>query len=758
MGNFNPKNPTKFRGTDKNITFFVSRNRRPTLADYRQPETGNLYSVGTVWQIGKDPTTGLEGDLWMLSKIVANQGYWIEISGGGGAGLVNEFTTDDMLTVLPDALGNVNVFGLGETSTQGNIANTIGILSPRTAKFVVDPTLNNGTHQTITAAMSDASSGDTIFIRPGTYTEDVVCKSGVNLVAYASSLENPSVEIIGKLSFLEAGTSDIYNIKLTTNGDYSIDMTGSNATYVRCYGCFINTVDNNSINYAVTNVSSGLMLSGCIGNISLNTITLFEATGTGIVGNFGSIYIKECIFRSSANTTIPSISTACQIAIYNSRLTFPLSISASGTIDAYSTYFNTQNQNTTSVALAGTGDSSFKLCSFTSGSATALTIDAGVNCQLKIAHLSSSNVDVISGTGTLWSDGLSFGDKLYGSSNVNVTTWNIMKEGPSRIIGSANVGGSNVLTTTNTDNTNASSDAAIIASVGGSSAGDPYIQYSVGSTRSYCTGIDNSFSDSYNLNTDTSGTVTPSSGTNLIAIGSQGGVTINGQANGSNTGHVIKNINNTANSGVNVRIVAAGSSAGDAWSRYAIEGVTEYSLGVDNSDSDALCLTNTNTLNGTNYMRVSSAGEFNYPLQPAFLAYLTTSVTDVSGDGTEYTIIYDTEVFDQNSDFNLGTSTFTAPVTGKYQINVQGSLIGGTILSAVILRITTSNRTYRITLPTNAAVTSTASQGASVLADMDAADTFTITIQSTDTAGKVDDVAGTTGGQLRNWVSAQLSV
>src|SRR5213595_1705770 len=84
MGNFNPKLPTKHVGTNKYITFFVTRNRIPTLADYRQPETGTLYSIGTVWAVSKDPTTGTEGDLYMLSKIVSNQGYWTLISSGQG--------------------------------------------------------------------------------------------------------------------------------------------------------------------------------------------------------------------------------------------------------------------------------------------------------------------------------------------------------------------------------------------------------------------------------------------------------------------------------------------------------------------------------------------------------------------------------------------------------------------------------------------------------------------------------------------------
>lgn len=112
MGTYNPKLPTKHVGTDKYITFFVSRNRSPTGADYRQPETGTLYSIGTVWQVSKNPTTGTEGDLWMLSKIVANVGYWVQIASGvvPTAGIL---TLSDTLGTLvyPTVAGNIKLYG-----------------------------------------------------------------------------------------------------------------------------------------------------------------------------------------------------------------------------------------------------------------------------------------------------------------------------------------------------------------------------------------------------------------------------------------------------------------------------------------------------------------------------------------------------------------------------------------------------------------------------------------------------------------------
>lgn len=63
-----------------------------------------------------------------------------------------------------------------------------------------------------------------------------------------------------------------------------------------------------------------------------------------------------------------------------------------------------------------------------------------------------------------------------------------------------------------------------------------------------------------------------------------------------------------------------------------------------------------------------AAGEVTMPLQPAFLVRLATSLTNVTGDGTFYGIVFDTIVYDQGSNVNLSgpPTIFTAPVTGKY--------------------------------------------------------------------------------------------
>lgn len=142
--------------------------------------------------------------------------------------------------------------------------------------------------------------------------------------------------------------------------------------------------------------------------------------------------------------------------------------------------------------------------------------------------------------------------------------------------------------------------------------------------------------------------------------------------------------------------------------------------------------------------------------QPSFLAYLNTSVNNVTGDATTYTIIFDTEVYDRGGNFTIGTSTFTAPITGLYQFDLGTLLGGGTSMSLTFTQIVTTARTYQRGAPLSAASVTSCQGVNAVLADMTAGDTATFTITATDTGGKIDDINGTSGGVLRTWVSGTL--
>lgn len=110
-----PKNPNRYTGANLYLTTVVTRTRAPTGADYRQPENGKIYPTGSLWLVGKNPTTGTEGDLWYLSKIVANVAYWVMLS-TGAVGPIESFDVDaatapGVTPVLPTAGGLVTING-----------------------------------------------------------------------------------------------------------------------------------------------------------------------------------------------------------------------------------------------------------------------------------------------------------------------------------------------------------------------------------------------------------------------------------------------------------------------------------------------------------------------------------------------------------------------------------------------------------------------------------------------------------------------
>ena len=590
----------------------------------------------------------------------------IAVAGGGGSAPVEHLTADSGGLLNP-TLNNFNI--LGQTAGSTTVLDTIGSGSTISIEdrswltpFVVDSSSTvglRGTFQTIASALTAASSGQTIFIRAGTYTENLTLKAGVNLCSFDCDALTPNVTIIGNSTATFTGTASLSGLRLQTNSAAALTVSGSNATIINLKNCYLNCSNNTGITYSSSNASSAINITDSICDTGTTGISYFSDSSTG------TLTIYNCSFFNTGGSSTQCTKSAGDLRILYSLFRLPLAYSSSGAVALINfSNITTATTNSTFLTTSGTGTVTVNQSAISCGSASCISVGVNTTVRSNICTINTSNTNVITGAGTIQYSGLSFPGT---SSNINTTSQTIMNEGPSRTIGSSNSGATNTSTITNTSNTSSSQALQ--------------------------------------------------------------------------------------------QVIVGGGTAGDAFTTYTVTGVTDWSQGIDNSvTGDPYVLSASNALGTTNIMSATTAGEINYPLQPAFLAFLETSVLNVTGDGTQYTIIYDTEVFDQGSDFNLGTSTFTAPVTGKYQINFAITLIGGTSMTTIVGKGISSNRTYRITLPLNAGVTTAASAVASVLADMDAADTLTITILATDSGGKIDDVAGTTGGELRNWVSGQLSV
>lgn len=141
-------------------------------------------------------------------------------------------------------------------------------------------------------------------------------------------------------------------------------------------------------------------------------------------------------------------------------------------------------------------------------------------------------------------------------------------------------------------------------------------------------------------------------------------------------------------------------------------------------------------------INVTANNEVTNPSQPAFVATLGSSLLNVTGDDTVYTIVFDTEVKDQGADFN-GTTTFTAPVTGLYSFAASVMILGMSAAHGYcVVSIVTSNRTFRNYIGSAAMnIFDPWTLLLSVTADMDAGDTAMVTV-AVGTGTKVVDISG----------------
>ena len=145
---------------------------------------------------------------------------------------------------------------------------------------------------------------------------------------------------------------------------------------------------------------------------------------------------------------------------------------------------------------------------------------------------------------------------------------------------------------------------------------------------------------------------------------------------------------------------------------------------------------------GSTGVAISANGEVTMAAQPA-VGVSANAQSNVTGNGTTYTCLWANEIFDRNADF--ASPTFTAPVTGLYLITVFVGTQGITSASTSrVINLLTSNRNYQRIINDIPSGTNGTSETISIaiLADMDAADTASVSIYATGESSDVIDVAG----------------
>ena len=293
------------------------------------------------------------------------------------------------------------------TFTHGLSTNNYG-----PAKFIVSADAAVATHTTIAAALAVASSGDTIFIRDGTYTENLTLVAGVNLVGYNYS----AVTIAGKCTATFAGTVNISNITLETNGDYFLSITGTLATRILLQRCFLSALDNTGMLNSSSSGSAEIRCEWCEGDIGTTLIGMFTMSGSGLI-----VFI-HCHFDNSGPSVTSSTVSSGLLTFRWTRFDGPITSSSTASFQAEYSEFYGAGLHTTMITHNGTGQNSeMKWCLGASGTASCISVGAGAQLGIMHCNIGSTNTNAITGAGEIWGAGLIL---PRAGNTVNTTTQN----------------------------------------------------------------------------------------------------------------------------------------------------------------------------------------------------------------------------------------------------------------------------------------------------------------------------------------------
>ncbi len=334
---------------------------------------------------------------------------------GTGAG---ETITGQTGGALAPTAGNWNIVG-NNTANNGFASYSTGTGSTLTVnsygrnKWIVNPTAGLGTHTTVQAAVTAASSGDTIVVTANSsaYTENVTLKVGVDIVADTADAFNPNVTISGTLTLTAAGSVSISGINLQTNNAALLAVTGSAASVVNLINCNLNCLNNTGITFSSSSGAAEINLYFCSGNLGTTGIGLFSHSSGG------TLFFASCFFNNTGASTTASTCSAGVLNTEKSNYVFPITISGTGSLQMEYDAVDASATNTTGLTLGGSGAQFIRYTKVASGTASAISI--GSTATLSHMEINSTNTNAITGGGTINATCMAY---IGSSSTVNTTT------------------------------------------------------------------------------------------------------------------------------------------------------------------------------------------------------------------------------------------------------------------------------------------------------------------------------------------------
>lgn len=324
----------------------------------------------------------------------------------GGVKTINNFTS---LAMKANGASCV----MGYDGTNYNIIASHRMYSTALGR-IVDKN-GDGDFTTLAAASAAAVSGDTIFIRGGTYTEDWTPKNGVRYCSYPSPNDQQVVKLIGKMSISANTVFSLSNIFIQTNSDNFLSISGTANVTANFFNCYFNMPNSTGIWNSSTGGTQRINFYSCGGDVGTTGISWF-------IMNLGALYAKDTyITNSGFSSTLSTFAAASDGSFDNCIIQVPLQTTGSGTTLGMRNCSMRLGggYNLICLDLQGTGSHSIRNCLFESGTQSCISQGASNVLMMTGTTLNSNNTDVIISTGQLQFNDLTFPGT---SSNMNVTT------------------------------------------------------------------------------------------------------------------------------------------------------------------------------------------------------------------------------------------------------------------------------------------------------------------------------------------------
>lgn len=255
-------------------------------------------------------------------------------------------------------------------------------------KWIVGSSLSDGaTHTTIAGAISAASSGDVIFIKPGTYTENLTLIDGITLTAFSNILKNQP-KIVGKVS-MSSGEATINGLWMATNGDYALEVTSTGDVY--CSHCKFDGDDNTIFNCTS---SAGIQVKNSTVNLNTTGIALHAQTA-------GNIFYTRCSGGNGGSSTTASTTSGGTVWMSWSSLPFNFETSSTGRLLMIYTELSGGAKNLQGITTAGTGTTEIYHCRLTGGTSSAISVGSGTTVKMSNCSVDSTNTNPVTGAGTV---------------------------------------------------------------------------------------------------------------------------------------------------------------------------------------------------------------------------------------------------------------------------------------------------------------------------------------------------------------------